>query len=663
MLRPEQMNRAIVVGSIESLDVTIECLYGLGILHLIDFTEQDKDFKLGQPLPKASDSSQKLLKLRAMMRSLELESHVPSGQMSVDDIEARLDQTLVTLDLNTSGKVESKQKIESLIREKELESSALEPFMDFGLKVEDFDGYAAVSCLVGTCRTDPEADLASKISQMEFFKTHRRTFFAVAAFVPTSEKAEASRALAEHGFQDVKLPKTTGDPKEIVARNARDVVELNEDLRRIEQDLEKIRKQYADLIVTSEEHLAIEVMKAETPLRIASSKHSFVIDGWMPAARVGEIQAALDSLCCGLAFVETLPPEKHDEPPVKLKNPRTVRPFEFFISLVSTPRYVEVDPTLILFVTFPLFFGFMIGDLGFGLGLMALGAFIRLKFKASPDLCKLGVIILAGGLLASVFGLFVFAEAFGVPFHPPESNPDEHSWEALADIPIQPALDKMHDIKEMLAISLVAGWAHLTLGFILGFVNQIGHNRKHAMAKVAWLLILFGLFAEMMVVAGSATTTSEFVNNTILGPFPAASTYIAGIEVSLSAVVLIVVGVVVLPVTEGMLALSEVVGLFTNLVSYTRLAALAVGKGAMALAFNTMLFPLIFESHNIGLIVVGALTLFVTQMFFVFFLGALSAGIQAIRLNYVEFFLKFFEGGGKDFTPLEYERKHSVATK
>jgi V/A-type H+-transporting ATPase subunit I len=111
------------------------------------------------------------------------------------------------------------------------------------------------------------------------------------------------------------------------------------------------------------------------------------------------------------------------------------------------------------------------------------------------------------------------------------------------------------------------------------------------------------------------------------------------------------------------MALSEVIGLFTNLVSYTRLAALAVGKGAMALAFNTMLFPLIFESHNIGMIIAGALALFVTQMFFVFFLGALSAGIQAIRLNYVEFFLKFFEGGGTEFSPLKYLRRHSVATK
>ncbi len=662
MLRPEQMTRAIVVGSIDSLGVTIECLYELGILHLIDFTEQEEGFRIGQPLPSASDSSQKLLKLRAMMRSLELESHKPAERMPVREVEGRLEQSLVTLDLNTSGKVESKQKIESLIRDKELESQALEPLVSFGLKVEDYDGYESIACLVGTCRTDPEPSLAPKLPRMELFKAAQRNGFSVAAFVPAGEKAEAARILAEHGFQEIKLPRVEGDPREIVARNTKHIAELRQDLARIEKDLEKIRKQYADLIVTSEEHLAIEVMKAETPLRIASSKNSFVIDGWMPTARVGEIQGSLDSLCCGLAFVETLPPEKHDEPPVKLKNPKPVRPFEFFISLVSTPKYVEVDPTLVLFITFPLFFGFMIGDLGFGMGLMALGAVMRLKLKSFPDLRKLGMIILAGGLLASVFGLFVFAEAFGVPFHPPEANPDEHSWEALVDIPIHPPLDKMHDIKEMLAISLVAGWAHLTLGFVLGFVNQFGHNRKHAWAKVAWLLILLGLFAEMMMVAGHATITSGFVNDTLLAPLPTASTDIAGIQVSLAAVVLIIVGVVVLPVTEGALALSEVVGLFTNLVSYTRLAALAVGKGAMALAFNTMLFPLIFESHNIGLIVAGALALFVTQMFFVFFLGALSAGIQAIRLNYVEFFLKFFEGGGKDFAPLEYERKYSVAT-
>ena len=663
MLRPEEMTRAVVVGSIESLDVTIECLYELGVLHLIDFTEQDEEFKIGQPLPNASDASQKLLKLRSMIRALAIDSHKPVSKLEVSDIRRTLDQALVTLDLNTSKKAEARQRIQSLIRDKESEIKALEPVEPFGIPVEDYEGYETIFSLVGLCRTDPEEALRSRFPDAEVLKDVRKGDVAVAVFAMAQDRPEVTRILTEHGLQELKLPKVTGAPSEVIAKNRADIAGLEKDLERIEADLESIRKKFADLIVASEEDLAIEVMKAETPLRIAASTNSFVIDGWLPASKVGELQGSLNSLCCGLAFVETLPMEKGDEPPVLLRNPKPVKPFEFFIDLVSTPKYDEVDPTIVLFLTFPLFFGFMIGDLGFGLALTALGAFIRLKFKGSVDAQKLGAIILAGGVMASIFGLFVFAEAFGIPFHPPEAHPDEHSWESIVGIPVHPMLDKMTDINEMLALSLLAGWTHLTLGFVLGFVNNIHHNRKHAFAKVAWLLILLGLFVEMMCIAGHATWTSGLMNDTVLAWVPDMTTEVAGIKVSIPAVALIVVGVIGLPLTEGPMALSEVIGLFTNLVSYTRLAALAVGKGAMALAFNTMLLPLIFDSHNVLFAILGALALFVTQAFFVFFLGALSAGIQAIRLNYVEFFLKFFEGGGKDFSPLRYLRRHSVATK
>ena|SRR3989339_1392270 len=663
MLRPEEMTRAVVVGSIESLDVTIECLYELGVLHLIDFTEQDEDFKIGQPLARASDASQKLLKLRSMIRALSIDSHKPSERMVTSEIRKTLDQALVTLDLNTSKKAEARQRIQSLIRDKESEIKTLEPFAPFGIPVEDYEGFETIFSSVGTCRADPESALRFKLVNVEVLKDLRKGDLAVAVFARVEDRPEVTRILAEHGFQESKLAKVTGDPSKVIERNRADIKGLEEDLARTESDLEAIRKKFADLIIASEEDLSIEVMKAETPLRIATSTNSFVIDGWLPTAKVEELQTSLNSLCCGLAFVETLPEEEGDEPPVLLKNPKPVKPFEFFIDLVSTPKYDEIDPTIVLFLTFPLFFGFMIGDLGFGLGLACLGAFMRLKLKDFPDLQKLGTIVLAGGIMASLFGLFVFAEAFGVPFHPPEAHPDEHSWESVANIPIHPMLDKMTDIKEMLALSLLAGWVHLTLGFVLGFVNHIRHDRKHAFAKVAWLLILLGLFIEIMYIAGGATGTSGFVNDTVLAWVPDAGTSVAGIKVSITALAFIVAGVIGLSLTEGPMALSEVIGLFTNLVSYTRLAALAVGKGAMALAFNTMLFPLIFESHNIGIVIAGVLALFVTQMFFVFFLGALSAGIQAIRLNYVEFFLKFFEGGGKEFSPLRYLRRHSVATK
>ncbi len=663
MLRPEEMTRAVVVGSIDSLDATIECLYELGVLHLIDFTSQDEDFKIGQPLPRASGASQKLLKLRAMIRSLELDKHRPSDKMPVKDINRKLEQAFVTMDLNTSSKADARQKIQNLVREKEAEIRALEPFATFGVKVEDYEGYDNIVAFTGTCGFDPEQDFRGRIGDYELFKLERKTGIVIALFVRNEHKTEAARILSEHDFQEIKLPKIEGDPKEIIESHRGHIKDLEADLRRVESDLEGIRKQFADFIISSEEHLAIEVLKAETPLRIATSANSFVIDGWIPTARAGEIQTALDSLCCGLAFVETIPAEKEEEPPVKLKNPRPIKPFEFFMTLVSTPKYDEIDPTLVLFITFPLFFGFMIGDLGFGLGLMALGAIMRWKMKGSPDLYKLGTIVLAGGLMASVFGIFVFAEAFGVPFHPPEEAHDEATWESIANIPIHPLLDKMHDTKEMLGISLFAGWIHLTLGLVFGFANHYHHNRKHALGKLAWIVILFGLFEEMMVIAGDATATSAFVNATVYGFMPDATALLIGIEISIPAVILILAGVVALPFTEGPLALTEVIGLFTNLVSYARLAALAVGKGAMALAFNTMLFPLIFDSGNVAIIILGALTLFVTQMFFVFFLGALSAGIQAIRLNYVEFFLKFFEGGGADFEPLSYERKHSISTK
>ena len=663
MLRSEDMTRTVVVGSIESLDVTIECLYELGILHLIDFTKQDEEFKLGQPLSKASDASQKLLKLRSMIRALEIEGHKPSKAMSVRDIGKKLEQAMVTLDLNTSDKAEAKQKILSLIREKEAEIKALEPIRTFGVPVEYYDGYESISVFAGTCKQDPEDSLDEKVKDFELLKRAQRTEFSIAVFVRNDERLEVARILADNGFQETKLPKLTGDPAKLTEKLRGEIEDLEKDLQRLEKDIESIRKQFADFIIASEEHLAIEVLKAETPLRIATSTSSFVIDGWIPTARVDEIQTALDTLCCGLAFVETVPPEKEEEPPVKLKNPRAVRPFEFFINLVSTPKYEEIDPTLALFITFPLFFGFMIGDVGFGVCLMALGAFMRIKLKDSADLYKLGTIILAGGFVASIFGAFVFTEAFGVPFHPVGGEEGEYTWEGIVNIPIHPLLDKMHDIQELLGLSLLAGWVHLSLGLVFGFFNSLKHNMRHALGKIAWLVVLFGIAEEIMVIAGNATETSSFLNSTVFAIMPGNIAMLVGVKVSVSAVVVILLGVVALPFTEGPLALSEVIGLFTNLVSYARLAAIAVGKGAMALAFNVLMFPLIFESGNIALAVVGVVALFITQAFFVFFLGALSAGIQAIRLNYVEFFLKFFEGGGTEFQPLSYERKYSVATK
>ena len=663
MFRPEEMTRAVIVGSIDSLETTIRCLYDLDVLHLIDFTSQDEDFKLGQPLPSASDASQKLLKLRAVIRALGVEEHRPERQHGVAEINKKLEQALVTLDVSTTGKVEARQRITSLLRERENDIKTIEPFQAFGIPIENYDGYDTITCFAGVCKTDPEGALRAKFPQSEIFVNRRKGDTVVALFVPNGDKLEASRILAAHGFQDVKMPKLKGNIQTVVEKLSAEKSSLEKDLQRVDAELEALRSKFADLILASEEHLSIEVLKAETPLRIATSANSFVIDGWVLKSRFDEIKTALDTMCCGLAFIERIPPEKDEAPPVKLKNPKPAKPFELFMSLLSTPKYDEVDPTVVLFITFPVFFGFMIGDLGFGLALAFVGAFLWLKVKGIPELRTLGAIVLAGGVMASIFGLFVFAEAFGVPFHPPPEAPEEYSWESVGDIPIHPMIEKMYGVTEMLAISIVAGWVHLTLGYTFGFVNTYGHNKKHAAGKISWLVILLGLFIELMTIAGTATVTSEFVNSTIFSPIADLQFLMIGIEVSSVSLVLIIAGVIGLVFTEGAIALTEVLGVFTNLMSYMRLAALAIGKGAVALAFNTMFFPLIFEGGNIAVAIIAVIILVLAQTFIVFLLGAFSAGIQAIRLNYVEFFLKFFEGGGTDFSPLGYRRKYSVEAK
>src|SRR2546425_5679236 len=116
------------------------------------------------------------------------------------------------------------------------------------------------------------------------------------------------------------------------------------------------------------------------------------------------------------------------EPPVLLKNPKPVKPLEFLIHLYSTPSYHELDPTLFMFIAFPFFFGFMIGDAGYGFLFLLIGVIAAVKMKKG-DFRNLFIVIGMGGFWALILGIFVFGEMFGVPFHlAPRAPPEELSW-------------------------------------------------------------------------------------------------------------------------------------------------------------------------------------------------------------------------------------------
>jgi V/A-type H+-transporting ATPase subunit I len=223
---------------------------------------------------------------------------------------------------------------------------------------------------------------------------------------------------------------------------------------------------------------------------------------------------------------------------------------------------------------------------------------------------------------------------------------------------------------DLIALSILAAGVHLGIGFIFGVMNERKRNKKHALAKFGWLLVLIGLVIVLLRVAvqkeslvvPQALWYNELANLTypIRDAMLESFVFFGTLQISYVGVILVVAGMPLLVIGEGGLAIIEIVGLVANTFSYARIAGVAVAKGATAIAFNTVCMPMIFYADgNIAMIIMGAVFLFLAHAT-VFMLGAVSAGIQALRLHYVEWFMKFFKGNGIDFRPFGIRKVQEV---
>ncbi|MFQ6106878.1 MAG: V-type ATP synthase subunit I [Thermoplasmata archaeon] len=654
MLRPKEMSRVLILGPRETLDEVVEVLYREGLLHILDFTEQDETFSIGRPLEKASSVSEDLVKLRSISSILEVEA---KGDREALRVGEELSAKIRALEVNLSETDESRKRTEELLSTLNTRMEQMKPFASFPLILDMYRGYESVSVFVGRVTKDL-SDIDSRFDEYELLEKDRF----IALFVPAEKAEEATEYLGSKGFTQVEIPDAEGDPKELLAKMGMTRQKWEKRLTATKERLDKLRKRYSRFILSAEEALAVESEKAEAPLRFATTNHSFIIDGWVPAEDIKDMKRSLEGME-GI-FVDSIEPEG-EEPPVLLDNPKLhVRRFEFLIRIFSTPSYDEVDPTLVLSLVFPIFFGLMIGDLGYGLVMMLFAMALRRKLKTIPELYNLMWVLFVSGVFASIFGTFLYGDIFGIAFH---AEPGAHVWEGFnlmgLEIPYHAPIHKVTEFgaMDLIALSILGAGIHLGIGFLFGIINERKHSKKHALAKFGWLLVLVGLLVILMRIAAEAQDLivprfvwfNELANLTypVRDALFASFEFFGAIQISIGGIVLVLVGVPFLVVGEGVLGIIEIVGLVANMFSYTRIAGVAVAKGATALAFNEVCMPMIFESGgNVGMVIGGFVALFFSHAT-IFFLGAISAGIQAIRLHYVEWFMKFFKGNGIDFKP------------
>jgi len=644
MLRPERMSRALIVGPRDKLPPTIEVLHSMKLLHVVDHHGDEGTFPMGKPLSEAPDLSDSLVKLRSIASILDVKA-APGKEERVKLQELR--QRILSLELNITEEDGARKKIEGLLAELTRRIDELRPFAELGLPLELYRGYESLVVLVGRT-TRPLEGFQEAFPAGELF-----TRPGVAAVFVTKARGEAaSQFLSRVGFSQVEIPKGAGAPQKLLADAISDETKWRAKLEEVQGRLEKLRERYAGFVAAAEEVLEVELEKAEAPLRFAVSDHSFVIDGWVPASSLREFASRVSSIGVHVESTEPEHGQGSQEPPVLLKNPKPAKPLEFLIHLYSTPSYHELDPTLFMFIAFPFFFGFMIGDAGYGFLFLLIGVIAAVKMKKG-DFRNLFIVIGMGGFWALILGIFVFGEMFGVPFHlAPRAPLEELSWASFGiDFPLQALIHKSFDVADMIYLSMVFATLHLGTGYIIGVVNEARHNKKHAIAKIGFFMVLLGIFT-ILTSALAWTRIGGWVRSVPLGwfpweTFPAASSFF-GVPMPYASVALLFG--VILGFGESLVAPLEIGSILAHGMSYARLAGIGIGKAAIASAFNGLILGSLVLNHDVLSAIFGMFLLVLAQMM-VFMLGGISAGIQGIRLNYVEAFSKFYKGNGTAFRP------------
>ncbi len=654
MLKPVEMRKVMIIGPTARLNDTIEALHGLNILHFTDAgLEAGGLFREGKPMEGASEYSDRLLKIRAAKQLIGQRKENSFKRFTDDEIDSGIAAVMSAVDdiLNTS---KEKQSLLDRIRYIEEKRGEIEPLASFPVALEHYGGLASLEAFVGTVKADVGEEIRRVTDRFKLYTAVDGRF--IALFVDREYSGRVRTLLSSFEFREFKVPVLEGNAAEKVAEFNSEIDELRLRIAALDTKLLEMSEKSSGLLNAAEEVMSADVSKAEAPLRFSVTEREFVARGWVPAEDLARLSSGIAAATSGRVYVTTeqvARPGAHEEageeieeqdtPPVKLRNPSPSRPYELLVRLFSLPGYGEYDPTIVVAVTFALFVGLMINDLGYGILMVVLGYILVLYFRDSKDMKQLAYILITSGIAGALFGVFVFGLAFGIP------------------ITATPLLDPadFHVAEGLLLLCVIVGLIHMGLGYAFRLSESIGRRRyREAAASMGWMALLIGFVTVIAGIGKNNLPIGAAVWHYAFFWAQGPSVAISSLSVPEYSLFLIIGGLVALVATEGALSLIESISLLANVISYARLAAIAIAGAALAGAINVMLMPGSF-SENPAMFIAGIFMLILAQTF-VFIMLTLSASIQALRLNYIEFFVKFFKGGGKAYVPFGLSRKYTV---
>jgi V/A-type H+-transporting ATPase subunit I len=583
--------------------------------------------------------------LLAAMKALSVKEGKPppSGSASMVEVEAvrptaeRLEQEVEGVIKELADKQTQLEQLQGYIRQ-------LEPIAGVNVEVGALRNLRYVFTMLGTMPVDNVERLRTSLARIPFVLLTLRqdSRQAVVLLLGTQRDADILERAARSAYLNpLGLPDDYhGTPREIAEALSADVDRIQQHIAEQRDTMTELRETRREQLQTLLWRVRASRMLADAMVRFGKLRYTYLIVGWIPTSNLDALTQQLRRVSEDI-LIEATPSKRGQmdrDVPVALANPGILHAFQQLVTTYGRPRYAEIDPTFLLTLTFPLLFGAMFGDVGHGLVLVLVGGLLASrKVRALRGLASLGTVIAVCGLVAIAFG-FLYGSVFGLD-------------NILPALWIRP----MANIMQILIITIAAGVVLLSIAFLIGILNAwmvrdwgrllFGHNGIAGLVLYWSLLgLVAGAFAKRFpipslvfvvpaIISGLAVMLSDLLARLVEGKRPliegSVGTYVVQIFFEL---------------------FETLISLLSNSLSYVRVGAFAVAHGGLS-AVVFILANMVSPAQGLGYWAVVALG----NLFIIGFEGMI-VGIQTLRLEYYEFFSKFFAGGGTRYTPLALSR-------
>jgi len=467
----------------------------------------------------------------------------------------------------------------------------------------------------------------------------------------TGDRDKIETIISESGAEVLPLEPEEMGLREFLSNNSLKIEMLEIEYNQIQQKIQDVVVSNLEQLVLSREVLQSHQERLSVMSLVCEARYVSVIEGWVPQGKLDEFERYLGE---PYMLLEKSFPEEEDEPPTELKNPAAIRPFQVIVNLFSIPKYGDWDPTPIVAYFFAFFFGLMLNDTVYAIGLLLTAKLFLDKLVDDPESPGVNLfrnVLYISGSVALIFGLL--SGIFLGDFLHKYFNVDLESLALVAGVQ-----EKLSDPITFIVISLLIGMVHVNIAHILSLIRGIHEG------NIGLIVSKIGLFISE--VFGIPYIFWALLNIKML-PLEAQVYAVFVYPLAIGVAIIVISSFMQMGYLGALFWIFDLTGFLGDIMSYSRLAGVGLATYYLASSFNLLAewFSSILASLIPGIagfiisIIVGTILLVVLHTFNML-LSSLAAFIHSLRLCFVEFLMKFYEGGGREYTPFVAQHRKKV---